>query len=65
MFNAYRKTVGDITEIHTVVYARRPIVRFIYEKSLVFEVSIRNLLGEIKANFVGNIVAKESSGNLY
>uniref|UniRef100_A0A914CNL4 Uncharacterized protein n=1 Tax=Acrobeloides nanus TaxID=290746 RepID=A0A914CNL4_9BILA len=63
-FNAYRKEHGKISDLQAIAYARRPIVSFIYDKQLKFEVSIRNLLGEIKANFVGNVVQQEPTGTL-
>lgn len=63
MFNCFRKEYGNISELEAISYARKPIVRFIYKKFLLFEVSIQNLLGEVKANFVPTVMNKDRSGN--
>ena len=55
-----------ITAHVPVKNARIPVLRFtlcLTQGNIPCELSIQNLLGEAKANLVGNLVKSETSGN--
>lgn len=62
--NAFRKEHGIISSSIPVPDARCPLIRLIFRKPCILgELSIQNILGEIKANFIRNIVEEDNLGN--
>ncbi|KAI1730603.1 zinc-finger of c2H2 type domain-containing protein [Ditylenchus destructor] len=63
--NVYRKETTNIVNLVPVPDAKCPVVRFTLRRPFVLcELSIQNILGEVKANFVKCVVDADTSGRL-
>ncbi|KAI1706368.1 speckle targeted PIP5K1A-regulated poly(A) polymerase [Ditylenchus destructor] len=63
--NVYRKETNNIMNLVPILDAKCPVVRFALRRPFVLcELSIQNILGEVKANFVKRVVDADISGTL-